>query len=68
MMEEVEIVGYGVFESTDGEVFVGYYEKSKSGLTLDEQYDIEEDNFYETELEAAYAAIEILNSKVKNNA
>lgn len=62
-MKENDIVGYGVFEDVDGSIFVGYYEASDP-ITLDEKYAIEEDNFYETELEAAYTAIEILNSRL----
>ena len=59
-MSKGNIVGYGVFESISGDVFVGYYEK-------DDQELITEDNFYEQELEAAYAAIEILNSRINND-
>lgn len=56
---DVKITGYGAFVSTDGEFFVGYY------TVNDHPSEIEEDNFYETELEATQAALAAANEKIK---
>lgn len=56
-MEE-KIIGYGVFESVDGEILVCYY-------TIEDTYDgIEEGNFYEDELTATQVALTVANEKL----
>lgn len=57
IMDE-KIIGYGIFESVDGEVFVGYF------TTNDNPSEIEEDNFYKTELEATQVALAVANEKL----
>lgn len=57
-----DILGYGVFENVSGDLFVGYYESDDRELINDPE---NANNFYDQELEAAYAAIEILNERIK---
>lgn len=58
-----EIIGYGVFENIEGDIFVGYYESDDQELMNDPE---NANNFYKTELEAAYAAIDLLNEKANH--
>ena len=59
-MNEETIIGYGVFEELNGDISVCYYTDD------DDSLDIDEDNFYETELDACQMALAVANVKIKD--